>query len=140
VDAGFARAKAMEAVSALFEEGSSNDESAMQQKDYSRAQTVTSAQTIPQINLKERELTSAERNNIQTKIQDLKLQGRQMPDSALTTYFGKPAFHAYGNGNTNPGQGGLMYGDYLKTHNINPHSGENQPDKVQCYTRTLRGN
>jgi len=50
-----------------------------------------------------------------------------MADSALTTYFGKPAFHAYGNSNINPAQGGLIYGDYLKTHNINPHSGDNNP-------------
>jgi hypothetical protein len=28
--------------------------------------------------------------------------GRLMADSALTTYFGKPAFHAYGNRNINP--------------------------------------
>lgn len=62
-----------------------------------------------------------------------------MPDSALTTYFGKPAFHAYGNGNTNPGQGGLIYGDYMKTHSINPHSGDNKPDMLQCYTRAMRG-
>jgi len=30
----------------------------------------------------------------------------------------------------NPGQGGLVYGDYLKTHSINPHSGDNKPELV----------
>ena len=62
-----------------------------------------------------------------------------MADSALTTYFGKPAFHAYGNSNIHPAQGGLIYGDYLKTHNINPHSGDNNPLAVQVYKRAMRG-
>lgn len=62
-----------------------------------------------------------------------------MADSALTTYFGKPAFHAYGNSNVHPAQGGLIYGDYLKTHNINPHSGDNNPRAVQVYARAMRG-
>ena len=53
-----------------------------------------------------------------------------LPNSALTTYFGKPAFHAYGNANTNPTNGGLSYGQYMKTHNINPHSGDNNPEYV----------
>jgi hypothetical protein len=62
-----------------------------------------------------------------------------MADSALTTYFGKPAFHTYGNSNIHPAQGGLVYGDYLKTHNINPHSGDNNPQGVQVYKRAMRG-
>lgn len=72
-------------------------------------------------------MTSAERRNVAAKSKELKLQGRLMADSALTTYFGKPAWHSYGNGNLMPCRGGLVYGDYLKTHNINPHSGENKP-------------
>ena len=60
-----------------------------------------------------------------------------MPDSSLTTYFGKPAFHAYGNGNTRPVSGGLIYGQYLKTHNINPHSGDNKPEFSQVHDRAL---
>ena len=58
---------------------------------------------------------------------EFKMKGRLLPDSALTTYFGKPAFHAYGNGNINPVNAGISTGDNLKTHNINPHSGANQP-------------
>jgi len=41
----------------------------------------------------------------------------------MTTYFGKPAFFAYGNGNSRP----TTDNDKLKTHNINPHSGNNKP-------------
>ena len=66
-------------------------------------------------------------------------KGRLLPDSAHTTVFGRPAWHAYGNGNTNPAQGGLIYGDYMKTHNINPHSGANKPEKVQIYARAQSG-
>jgi hypothetical protein len=40
----------------------------------------------------------------------MKHVSRWLPDSAITTYFGKPAFHPYGNGNTNPTVGGTVYG------------------------------
>ena len=69
----------------------------------------------------------------------MKKKGRLLADSAITTYFGRPAWHAYGNGNVKPAQGGLMYGDYMLTHNINPHSGDNKPKKVQIYTRAQKG-
>jgi hypothetical protein len=65
------------------------------------------------------------------------LDGRLLPNSAYTTYFGKPAFHAYGNGNTKPTYGGLNYGQYMKTHNINPHSGDNKPEYQQVYTHAM---
>lgn len=60
-----------------------------------------------------------------------------MADSALTTYFGKPAFHSYGNGNTNPCVGGSVYGQYLLTHNVNPQSGDNRPEYKQVYGRAI---
>jgi hypothetical protein len=69
----------------------------------------------------------------------MKTTGRWMPDSAITTYFGKPVFHAYGNGNTDPIVGGTVYGDYMKTHNVNPHSGSNRPEFKQVYTRAIIG-
>lgn len=69
----------------------------------------------------------------------MKHTSRWLPDSAITTYFGKPAFHAYGNGNTNPTSGGTIYGDYLKTHNVNPHSGDNQPEFKQVFERAIIG-
>ena len=84
-----------------------------------------------------RELTREERKNIREKLRKLKLEGRLLPDSAMTTYFGKPAFHAYGNGNVRPASGGLIYGQYLKTHNINPHSGDNKPQNMEVYARAL---
>jgi len=72
------------------------------------------------------------------RMHELKLKGRLLADSSLTTYFGKPAFHSYGNGNTNPTNGGLLYGSYLKTHNINPHSGANNPDHIQLYSAAMK--
>ena len=42
----------------------------------------------------------------------------------MTTYFGKPAFFAYGNGNTHSNGPA----DYMKTHNVNPHAGGNKPE------------
>lgn len=61
-----------------------------------------------------------------------------MPDSAFTTYFGKPAFHAYGKGNTNPVVGGNIYGQYMLSHNVNPESGSNLPQYQQVYNTALK--
>ena len=84
-----------------------------------------------------REMTAEEKRSIKEKMKWLKLEGRLLPDSAMTTYFGKPAFHTYGNGNVRPASGGLVYGQYLKTHNINPHSGDNKPEHAQVYGRAM---
>jgi len=76
--------------------------------------------------VKRRRVQSAQqRKGIDMKIEAMKTVSKWLPDSAITTYFGKPAFHAYGNGNTKPTVGGSIYGDYLKTHNVNPQSGDN---------------
>jgi hypothetical protein len=86
-----------------------------------------------------RELNDDQRAELAAKLKDLKLSSRWLPDSAMTTYFGKPAFHAYGNGNTKPTFGGSIYGQYMKTHNINPHSGGNKPEFSQVHGRALLG-
>ena len=54
-------------------------------------------------------------------------QTRWLPNSAFQTYFGKPAFESYGMGNTNPTWGGLGYGQYMVSHNVNPHRSPNDP-------------
>lgn len=69
----------------------------------------------------------------------MKTVSRWLPDSAITTYFGKPAFHPYGNGNTNPTFGGTIYGSYMKTHNVNPHSGDNHPEFKQVFESAIIG-
>jgi len=62
---------------------------------------------------------------------------RWLPNSAFTTYFGKPAFENYGYGNTKPVYGGLFYGNYMLTHNINPIDGENRPESKQVYSSAM---
>lgn len=63
---------------------------------------------------------------------------RWLPDSSFTTYFGKPAFHAYGKGNVNPTMGGVNYGHNLLTHNINAECGDNPPLYQQVYDSALK--
>lgn len=46
------------------------------------------------------ELTDEQKQEILKLYEQLKKNSRWLPDSALTTYYGKPAFHAYGNANT----------------------------------------
>jgi hypothetical protein len=60
-----------------------------------------------------------------------------LPNSAFTTYFGKPAFENYGYGNTKPTYGGLFYGNYMLSHNINPMDGGNRPEEKQVYSSAM---
>lgn len=108
-----------EEISEVFD--SKNDEEAQRQLELQRQRTE--AEQIQKVVVKRKKtLDQLEKQNVQEKKRRLKDMGRLMSDSALTTYFGKPAWHAYGNGNTHPPHGGLIYGDYMKTHNVNPHS------------------
>jgi len=50
------------------------------------------------------------KKNLEKRITEIKSTSRWLPDTAMTTYFGKPAFHPYGNGNTKPVVGGTIYG------------------------------
>ena len=85
-----------------------------------------------------RELTKEEKRSIREKMKKLKLEGRLLPDSAMTTYFGKPAFHSYGKGNIKPTVGGVNYGHNLLTHNINAECGDNPPLYQQVYDNALK--
>eukprot|EP00352_Strombidinopsis_acuminata_P003643 CAMPEP_0176403308 /NCGR_PEP_ID=MMETSP0126-20121128/49994_1 /TAXON_ID=141414 ORGANISM="Strombidinopsis acuminatum, Strain SPMC142" /NCGR_SAMPLE_ID=MMETSP0126 /ASSEMBLY_ACC=CAM_ASM_000229 /LENGTH=118 /DNA_ID=CAMNT_0017781487 /DNA_START=758 /DNA_END=1114 /DNA_ORIENTATION=+ len=62
---------------------------------------------------------------------------RWLPDSAFTTYFGKPAFHAYGKGNVKPTVGGCIYGQQMLSHNINPECGDHMPQYQQVYNNAV---
>lgn len=79
---------------------------------------------------KKRKMTANERKqaaDMKKRTSDFLNTTRWLPDSAFTTYFGKPAFHAYGKGNVNPTVGGVNYGHNLLTHNINAECGDNPP-------------
>ena len=72
--------------------------------------------------------------NRKGRLAELEKTTRWLPDSAFQTFFGKPAFHAYGKANTNPPYGGPVYGQYMLSHNINPESGVSKPMYKQTYT------
>lgn len=40
--------------------------------------------------------------------------------------------------NTNSIESGIVYSNYLKTHNVQPHLGENNPKKYQTYHSALQ--
>ena len=58
---------------------------------------------------------------------------RWNPDTHLRSIHGKPVWHAYGQGNRKPTVGGIVYGQYMLSHNINPESGDNIPYYRQVY-------
>jgi hypothetical protein len=55
-------------------------------------------------------ISKEKKKQIEKRVNEIKSTSRWLADSALTTYFGKPAFHSYGNGNTKPTVGGSVYG------------------------------
>jgi hypothetical protein len=71
------------------------------------------------------------------RIQELHKWARWLPDSAYQSYFGKPAFHTYGKNNTKPTSGGVVYGQYLLSHNVNPEHGANKPKYQQTYKSAM---
>jgi hypothetical protein len=73
------------------------------------------------------------RKRQEARIKKLHQTTRWLPNSAFTTYFGKPPFCAYGQGNTKPTVGGVMYGNYLATHNVGAQEGANNPMYQQVY-------
>lgn len=80
-------------------------------------------------------LSKEQQIELEAKLKELKLTSRQLADSAITTYFGKPAFYPYGNGNSDP----VLVKDKFKTHNVNPHSGDNKPHYSQVHARAMMG-
>lgn len=91
--------------------------------------------------MKKRKMTPAERksaNEMKKRKSEFLNTTRWLPDSSFTTYFGKPAFHSYGKGNTNPTVGGINYGQNMLSHNINAECGENPPLYQQVYDPALK--
>ena len=78
-------------------------------------------------------LTKEEREELERIEREISLS-RWKADTHTRSLHGKPIWHAYGNKNTNPTVGGVVYGQYLLTHNIHPHSGDNCPTYQQVYT------
>lgn len=77
-------------------------------------------------------LSKEERKELERLEKEITMS-RWNPDTHLLSVHGKPIFHPYGKGNTNPTVGGIVYGQYMLTHNIHPHSGDNKPLYQQVY-------
>ncbi|CAK94134.1 unnamed protein product (macronuclear) [Paramecium tetraurelia] len=74
----------------------------------------------------------------QERIKKFNGETRWIADSAFTTYFGKPAWGPYGYNNVNPTVGGVIYGQHLLSHNVQPHRNRNDPYYIQTYQNALR--
>lgn len=66
---------------------------------------------------------------------ELNATTRWLADSSFMTYYGKPAFHAYGKGNVNP----VNPSHKLMTHNINAATGKQTSEFQQVFDRALHG-
>ena len=76
---------------------------------------------------------TAEEKALKVKVAQLNATTRWLADSAFTTYYGKPAFHAYGKGNTNP----TNQNSKFLTHNINGVTGKQKATFKQVYDSAL---
>mmetsp|Transcript_3684 Transcript_3684/g.5553 ORF Transcript_3684/g.5553 Transcript_3684/m.5553 type:complete len:323 (+) Transcript_3684:629-1597(+) len=77
---------------------------------------------------REKPLTEEEKI-IKAKAAEINATTRWLADSAFTTYFGKPAFHAYGKANVNP----TCMSQKMLTHNINSVTGTQKSKFQQVY-------
>lgn len=58
-----------------------------------------------------------------------------MPNSAFRKFYQRPCPETYGSRNIK--SGGVCYGDFMKTHNIQPHTLDSKPETYQTYTSAL---
>lgn len=120
-----------------------NKESKMNKTGLSRKNSaVLTNSNVNQIKEEESYQASVNRQNKVTMSQINRLKRfynttRWLPNTSFTTFFGKPAFENYGFGNTKPTYGGLFYGNYMLSHNINPVDGENLPEEKQVYASCM---
>ena len=76
---------------------------------------------------------TAEEKALKNKMAEINATTRWMADSSFTTYFGKPAFHAYGKGNINP----TNITSKFMTHNLNGITGKQKAVFQQVYDSAL---
>jgi hypothetical protein len=62
---------------------------------------------------------------------------RNFTDSKFQQFYQKSAPLAYGYANTKQPTGGIIYGNHLRTFNVNPHDYQNNPKTYQSYTTAL---
>lgn len=71
------------------------------------------------------------------RLKQFHAQTKWLPNTSMNTYYGKVPFDNYGRGNTKSKLDGFLYGNYLKSFNVNPHRGENLPQYYQTFGNTL---
>lgn len=59
-----------------------------------------------------------------------------MSNSAFRKFYQRPCPEAYGRKNTHT-ERGAFYGNFMKTHNIQPHTLDNKPETYQTFTSAL---
>ncbi|CAK91390.1 unnamed protein product (macronuclear) [Paramecium tetraurelia] len=123
-----------EAVSSEEEEEEINEQQNDDQVKKMTTKFIKKAKTLDPNNPEDAEKLKRRKERIK------KFQGetRWIADSAFTTYFGKPAWGPYGYNNVNPTVGGMIYGQHLLSHNVQPHRNKNDPFYIQTYQNALR--
>jgi len=58
---------------------------------------------------------------------------RELPSTTLREHFEKPPFHLYGMSNLTPSIGGVVWGNYMLSHNVTSHTKHNKPPVKQIY-------
>ena len=64
-------------------------------------------------------------------------ESRYLSDTAFRKIFSRQVFENYGNANTIDHNDGFVYGNYLKSHNINLHTGNNLPNTEETFYHAL---
>ena len=59
-----------------------------------------------------------------------------MSNSAFRKFYQRPCPETYGSRNTHT-ERGAFYGNFMKTHNIQPHTLDNKPDTYQTYPSAM---
>ena len=75
------------------------------------------------------------KKSVEKYIKDLKPYTRTLSNSAFRKFYQRPCPETYGSKNTN--SGGVCYGDFMKTHNIQPHTLDSNPKEYQTFLSAL---
>jgi hypothetical protein len=70
-------------------------------------------------------------------VQSLVPYTRDLSNTRFKSYYGKSCMEAYGMNNINEPIGGIIYGNNLKTFNVGPHVGGNDPKYYQSHTTAI---
>lgn len=75
---------------------------------------------------------------IQGFYKKMRNESRYLSDTGFRKYFDRQVFENYGNANVHDHNDGFVYGNYLKTHNINPHTQQNLPQTEETFYHALK--